>query len=124
MPPDFSSGKPIFQQIAEELEDAVLTGAFREEEQIPSTTEISVGYKINPATALKGINLLVEESVVYKRRGLGMFVSPGAKQRILEKRKQSFYRAFVLPMVREAEKLGLGPEETAKLTKRGFQDAH
>ncbi|MVB12245.1 hypothetical protein CAFE_29770 [Caprobacter fermentans] len=124
MPPGFTNEKPIFQQVAEELEDAVLSGAFREEEQIPSTTEISVSYKINPATALKGINLLVEESIVYKRRGIGMFVAPGAKQKILEKRKQSFYRAFVLPMVREAEKLGLGPEETAELTKRGFNDGN
>jgi len=122
MPPDFSNDKPIFQQIAEELEDAVLSGAFREEEQIPSTTEISVNYKINPATALKGINLLVEESVVHKRRGVGMFVCPGAKQRIQEKRRQSFYRAFVLPLVREAKKLGLGPEETIELIKRGFED--
>lgn len=124
MPPGFTNEKPIFQQVAEELEDAVLSGAFREEEQIPSTTEISVSYKINPATALKGISLLVEESIVYKRRGIGMFVAPGAKQKILEKRKQSFYRAFVLPMVREAEKLGLGPEETAELTKRGFNDGN
>lgn len=124
MPPDFSNDKPIFQQIAEELEDAILSGAFGEEEQIPSTTEISVNYKINPATALKGINLLVEESVVYKRRGVGMFVSPGAKKRIQEKRRQSFFRAFVLPLVGEAGKLGLGPEDTAELIKRGFKDAN
>lgn len=121
MPPDFSSDKPIFQQIAEELEDAVLSGAFREEEQLPSTTEISVNYRINPATALKGINLLVEESVVHKRRGVGMFVSPGAKQQILEKRRQSFYQSFVLPLVLEAEKLDLGPEKTIELIKRGFK---
>ncbi|WP_411676429.1 GntR family transcriptional regulator [Caproicibacter sp.] len=124
MPPGFTNEKPIFQQVAEELEDAVLSGAFQEEEQIPSTTEISVSYKINPATALKGINLLVEGSIVYKRRGIGMFVAPGAKQKILEKRKQSFYRAFVIPMVREAEKLGLGPEETAELMKRGFNNGN
>lgn len=120
MPPDFSNEKPIFQQVAEQLEDAILSGAFREETQIPSTTEISANYKINPATALKGINLLVEDSVVYKRRGVGMFVSPGAKERILEKRKQSFYQAFVLPLLREADKLRLGPEEVAELMKRGW----
>lgn len=121
MPSDFSGEKPIFQQIAEELEDAILNGAFREESQIPSMTEISVNYKINPATALKGINLLVEESVVYKRRGVGMFVLPGAKERILEKRRRTFYRSFVLPLVREAEKLNVGPEETTELMKRGFK---
>lgn len=121
MPPDFSKEKPIFQQIAEEIEDGVLNGVFREEEQIPSTTEISITYKINPATALKGINLLVEENTVYKRRGLGMFVCSGAKERILEKRRRTFFESFVLPMAREAEKLGIGRQEAAELTKRGFE---
>ena len=121
MPPDFSKEKPIFQQIAEGIEDGVLNGVFREEEQIPSTTEISVTYKINPATALKGISLLVEENTVYKRRGLGMFVCSGAKERILEKRRRAFFESFVLPMAREAEKLGIGRQEAVELTKRGFE---
>ena len=74
---DFNSEKPIFQQIAEGLEDGILSGAFPEEGQIPSITEFSVLYKINPATALKGINLLVEEGVVYKKRGVeGRFLRP------------------------------------------------
>lgn len=60
---------PIFQQIAEGVEDAILSGAFLEESQVPSTTEISVTYKINPATALKGMNLLVAEGILYKKRG-------------------------------------------------------
>ena len=76
---DFNGEKPIFQQIAEGLEDGILLGAFPEEGQIPSITEFSVLYKINPATALKGINLLVEEGVVYKKRGVGMFVAQGAR---------------------------------------------
>ena len=121
MPRNFSDDRPIFLQVAEEIEDAILNGAFREEEQIPSTTEISVGYKINPATALKGINLLVEDSIVYKRRGLGMFVSPGAKERVREKRRLRFREDYVLPMVAEAEKLGISRQEVAAMTERGFE---
>ena len=56
---NFESGKPIYIQVAEEIENGVLSGAFAEETQVPSTTEISVSYKINPATVLKGMNILV-----------------------------------------------------------------
>lgn len=67
---NMNSEKPIFLQIAEGIEDGILTGAFPEEGQIPSITEFSVNYKINPATALKGINLLVDENIIFKKRGL------------------------------------------------------
>ncbi len=117
---DLNSEKPIFQQIAEGIEDAILTGAFPEESQIPSITEFSVRYTINPATALKGINLLVEEGTVYKKRGVGMFVSPGAGQKLQEKRRQTFYRKFVVPLTKEADRLGISQEETADLLRRSF----
>ena len=97
----FDSEKPIFQQIAEGIEDAVLTGGFPEEGQIPSITEFSLRYTINPATALKGVNLLVEEQILYKKRGVGMFVSPGARERVRQKRLQSFTPNFVAAMVAE-----------------------
>lgn len=119
---NFNSEKPIFQQIAEGIEDAILTGAFPEESQIPSITEFSVRYTINPATALKGINLLAEEGTVYKKRGVGMFVSPGAAARLREKRQQSFFRRFVLPAAKEAKRLGLTEEETCGLMKLGFAE--
>ncbi len=91
MPQNFSEEKPIFLQIAERMEDAVLSGAFPEESQLPSTTEISAAYRVNPATALKGINLLVEEGVAYKRRGIGMFVSEGARKLVGEKRQKVIF---------------------------------
>ena len=75
---DFDSEVPIYLQDAEEIQDAILCGAYPEDTQVPSTTEISVTYKINPATVLKGMTLLTEEGVLYKKRGVGMFVSPGA----------------------------------------------
>lgn len=118
---DFSSERPIFQQIAEGIEDAVLAGAFPEEEQIPSITEFSVQYKINPATALKGINLLVDEGVVYKKRGVGMFVAQGAVEKLGQKRRAGFYEHFVAVMVEEAKRLGIGREELSSMIDQGFQ---
>lgn len=117
---DFNGEKPIFQQIAEGLEDGILSGAFPEEGQIPSITEFSVLYKINPATALKGINLLVEEGVVYKKRGVGMFVAQGAAERLRVKREEGFYDRFVASLVAEAKRLGIGKEELEALIARGF----
>lgn len=117
---NFADEKPIYLQIAEEIEDAILSGAFEEDGQIPSTTEISVNYKINPATALKGINLLVESKIVYKRRGLGMFVSVGAKEHILQKRKQAFYENFVISLLLEAAKLNMTKGEILDMIERGI----
>ena len=112
---DFNGEKPIFQQIAEGLEDGILSGAFPEEGQIPSITEFSVLYKINPATALKGINLLVDEGILYKRRGIGMFVAKGGRQRIMQKRKDAFFETYVKRLVREARALGITREELAAM---------
>ncbi len=112
---NFDGEKPIYLQIAEQIEDAILTEAFPEESQIPSTTEISVTYKINPATALKGINLLVDAGTVYKKRGLGMFVAQGAKKKIMEKRKQDFYDNYIVSLLDEAKKLGISRRELAAM---------
>lgn len=89
---DFDSEVPIYLQVAEEIQDAILCGAFPEDTQVPSTTEISVTYKINPATVLKGMTLLTEEGVLYKKRGVGMFVSPGAAGQIRQKRRPAILR--------------------------------
>lgn len=120
MPSGFQEDRPIFLQIAGMLEDAILSGAFPEGEQIPSTTEISVRYQINPATALKGVNQLVEAGVLHKKRGVGMFVSNGAVSLLRAKRGEQFYRAYALPLAEEAVRLGLGREELNVMIERGF----
>lgn len=117
---NFDDEKPIFIQISEGIEDAILTGAFLEESQIPSITEISVNYKINPATALKGINILVEEEIVYKKRGVGMFVSTGAVGQLKKKRKEAFYGHYVSALIEEAKRLGLSGDEIIEMIERGF----
>jgi len=116
--------RPIFIQLAEMLEDAILSGAYAEEDQVPSITEISVAYKINPATALKGVNLLVEDGLLYKKRGLGMFVAAGARAKLAGRRRQRFYRDFVLPMLDEARRLGVTQSELSNLMERGYSHEH
>ena len=112
--------KPIFIQIAEGIEDGILTGAFPEESQIPSITEFSVNYKINPATALKGINLLVDDNIIYKKRGVGMFVAEGAVKKQKKKRQDHFYANYISSLVDEAKRLGITSEDVIAMIERGF----
>lgn len=114
--------KPIFIQIAEQLEDSIFTGVFPEESKIPSTNEISVLLGINPHTVLKGMNLLVDEEVIYKKRGLGMFVKEGAVERIRQKRQSQFYSQYIAALIQEASKLRMTKEEIIMLIERGFED--
>lgn len=114
--------RPLFIQIASGIEDAILSGAFPEETQIPSITEISVTHKINPATALKGINLLVDSNIVYKKRGLGMFVMNGAVDKLQLKRKDMFYDAYIRNLITEAKTLCLEKNEIISMIERGFLD--
>ncbi len=106
-----NSDKPIFMQIAEGIEDAILSGAFPEDSQVPSITEFSTTYKINPATALKGINILTDSGILYKKRGLGMFVSTGAVAKLHEKRKEQFYSNYVEKTIHEAKRLSISCNE-------------
>ena len=117
---NFDDEKPIYIQLAEGIEDAILSGAFNEETQVPSTTEFSVRYKINPATALKGINILVDNGIIYKKRGVGMFVSTGATDKILEQRQQAFFDAYIKTLLLEAEKLNITKEDIIRMIERGF----
>jgi DNA-binding transcriptional regulator YhcF (GntR family) len=117
---DFDAEKPIYLQIADEIEDAVFTGAFTEETQIPSTTEISINYKINPATVLKGMNILVENNIIYKKRGIGMFVAEGAKEKIKQKRQKNFFDDYITRLLSEANKLNLTKEELIQMIERGY----
>lgn len=112
--------KPIFIQIADGIEDGILTGAFPEESQIPSITEFSVNYKINPATALKGINLLVDEGIIFKKRGVGMFVSKGAVSQLQKKRQDQFFDNYISRLIDEAKRLNITSNEIIAMIERGF----
>jgi GntR family transcriptional regulator len=100
-------GAPIFSQIADRLADDIAEGTLVEGDQVPSTNELAAFYRINPATAAKGINVLTDSGLVEKRRGIGMFVAVGAQARLLDERRRRFAERYVGPMVAEATRLGI-----------------
>jgi DNA-binding transcriptional regulator YhcF (GntR family) len=109
--------KPIYLQIAEGIEDEILKGIIQEEDQVLSKNQFATIYHINPATANKGINTLVDEGILYKKRGVGMFVTTGARKQIIGKRKIKFYEDYIMTMLIEAEKLGISKEDIAEMLK-------
>ena len=115
----FSEEKSIYLQISEMIETDILRGVLMEEERVPSTNELAKLYLINPATAAKGINILVDNGILYKKRGIGMFVSTGAKEKILESRKNSFFDNYIKTLIEEASKLGITKEELMEMIQRG-----
>ena len=116
---NFQSEIPIYLQIARQLEESILTGIYPEETQVPSTTELSTGLQINPATVLKGMNQLVADGIIYKKRGVGMFVSAGAMGKIRQARQSEFYDNYVLPLLKEAQRLGITAQELSDMLKKG-----
>ncbi|WIY84017.1 GntR family transcriptional regulator [Propionimicrobium sp. PCR01-08-3] len=108
-------GRPLFVQIAEGIEDSIIGGSLAEDTKAPSTNELAAFYRINPATAAKGITMLIDKGVLYKRRGIGMFVAPGARDLLLTERRTAFAERFIDPLLTEARTLGLGPEDLARL---------
>lgn len=114
---DLNSDKSIYIQIAESIENEILLENLKEEDQAPSTNQFAKVYQINPATARKGLNLLVEEEVLYKKRGLGMFVAKGAKIKILKKRQNIFFTEILPEIMLEAERLEIPKDEVIKFLK-------
>ena len=110
-----SQNKSIYLQVSEMIETDILRGILLEEERVPSTNELAKQYTINPATAAKGINLLVDEGILYKKRGIGMFVAEGAKEHIIEKRRDAFYEKYVKGLLEEAKSLGISSEQLVEM---------
>lgn len=110
--------RPIFLQIAEQIEGDIISGVLGEETQVPSTNEFSAFFRINPATAGKGVNLLVDEGILYKKRGIGMFVAEGARARLVAERRDQFSTQYVRPLIEEAAKLGISAEQLADLIRK------
>jgi GntR family transcriptional regulator len=108
-------GRPIFLQIAEQLENSIIEGSLAEEEQVPSTNELAAFHRINPATALKGMSHLVDAGILYKRRGIGMFVSAGARDTLRKRRREQFADQYVRPLLDEARKLDLTTDEVKSM---------
>ena len=112
----------IYQQIAQLLEDGILRGEYPPETPVPSTNELARAFNINPATAAKGVNRLVEEGLLYKRRGIGMFVAPGALEALRKKRREAFAGTQIQALVREAKRLGMNRQELLDLVERQAEE--
>jgi GntR family transcriptional regulator len=95
-------GGPIFSQVAEKLADEIADGRLSAGDRVPSTNELASFYRINPATAAKGLNVLIARGLLEKRRGIGMFVAEGARARMIADRRRSFAERFIEPMVEAA----------------------
>ncbi|HEY6542367.1 MAG TPA: GntR family transcriptional regulator [Ktedonobacteraceae bacterium] len=113
-----NENRPIFAQIAERIENDIIAGELPEEAQVPSTNQFASFYQINPATAARGVNLLVDQGMLYKKRGLGMYVVPGARAKLLVKRREQFFEQYVMTMLQEAEKLDITTEQVIEMVHR------
>ncbi|MDR7383666.1 GntR family transcriptional regulator [Promicromonospora iranensis] len=107
----FDGPEPIYVQIAQMIRAQVLAGELKEEEQVMSTTQFATTFRINPATAQKAFAGLVEEGVLYKRRGLGMFVAPKARERLLDDHRNRYFEEVLAPALQEADVLGISTDE-------------
>jgi GntR family transcriptional regulator len=110
-------GGPLFAQVADRLAGEIADGGLAEGERVPSTNELAAFYRINPATAAKGINVLADDGLLEKRRGIGMFVAAGARQQLLARRRAKFTERYVSPMLSEAARLGIDADELFALIK-------
>jgi DNA-binding transcriptional regulator YhcF (GntR family) len=107
----FDDRSPIYQQIAEQIKNDIVSGVLAEDEQVMSTNQYAAFYRINPATAAKGFAQLVDEGILYKKRGIGMFVAPNARDLLRTNRRDSFFADVVDPMIREAKAIGIPLKE-------------
>lgn len=119
---DLDSDKSIYIQIAEMIENDILTGNLKEEEQAPSTNDFAKVYNINPATARKGLNILVDEGILYKRRGMGMFVTVDGRKKILKKRQNEFFKLKLPEIILEAKRLEINIEDIVSHIKESKGD--
>jgi GntR family transcriptional regulator len=108
-------GAPIFSQVADRLAEEIAEGALAEGDRVPSSNELAAFYRINPATAAKGINVLADDGLLEKRRGIGMFVAAGARERLVGARRRRFAERYVVPLVAEASRLGIDADELVAL---------
>jgi GntR family transcriptional regulator len=115
---NLDNNKPIYLQIREKIEDQIVTGLLKEGDQAPSTNQLVNFYKVNHVTVSKGVNQLVDEGILFKKRGVGMFVAEGAKEKLIQQRKEKFIEDHLIKLVEEANILGITEDELIDLIKR------
>lgn len=111
----FTGDSPLFQQLSEKIADDIVSGSYPEESAVPSATDFAVFFQMNPATASKGVNVLVDLGVLYKKRGIGMFVAVGARELLLSRRREQFHQHYLEPLLREARVINIGAAELRQM---------
>lgn len=118
---NLANSLPIYIRIVEGVKDAILEGKVKEESQLASTTYLSKQYNINIATVNKAINILVDQGLVYKKRGIGMFVKKGAINQLVKERREAFKERYIIATLKEAKKLNYTTEELQQLVKEAYE---
>lgn len=108
---------PLFLQVAQRISDDIVDGTLAEGDQVPSINDFATFWRINPATALKGVSQLVSDGVLYKQRGIGTFVADGARTQLIKQRQTEFADRYLKPLIAEAARLGISATDLAALIK-------
>lgn len=111
---DFKENKAIYLQIAELLMDEILQGKFAEEDRIPSVREYAANVEVNVNTCMRAYDWLCSQEIIFTKRGLGYFVSHGARETILTLRKKEFFEEFLPELIQKMQTLGISKEEIAE----------
>ena len=107
----FSNDKAIYLQMADRLCDEILAGKYKDDDRIPSVREYAVLLEVNTNTAVKAYDELARANIIYNKRGLGYFVTPGARQQILRERKQAFMKERLPELFRQMRLLDISIED-------------
>ena len=110
----FENNKAIYEQMADRLCDEIIAGTYKADDRIPSVREYAVMLQVNTNTAVKAYELLSREEIIYNRRGLGYFVSAGAREQIITVRRNSFLTQSLPSVFREMKLLGITIEDIRK----------
>jgi DNA-binding transcriptional regulator YhcF (GntR family) len=114
---NLNDSQPIFQQIIDKIESDIITGVYQTDDLIISTTQISKVYAVNPTTAVKAISKMTDAGILYKKRGIGMCVAEGAREKITARRRDIFLNQTIGALVTEAKTLGISTDELISVIK-------
>jgi GntR family transcriptional regulator len=114
MDSEWNDGQPIYRQLRDRVVDMILDGVLNEGDPLPSVRNVAAEYRVNPITVLKGYQQLVDEQLVEAKRGLGMFVKPGARDLLLKGEREKFLEEQWPRIYATIQRLGLRPKELLK----------
>ena len=117
-----NDSQPIFQQIIETIESDIITGVYQIDDLIISTTQISKVYSVNPTTAVKAISKMTDAGILYKKRGIGMCVAEGAREKITARRRDIFLNQTIGALLAEAKTLGISMDELISVITNGNEN--